>query len=194
MSHHVHHYISEKPGDPYNVHAGWWYCFLADVIHQPIAKDLSEQDYHRVCHMVSHTGIRMNRYDQYQQWGSVCHPIYTILHFSLNWAFWYAAFYGMGGHALATAAIWKRGSLGVWGPYIQLRRSWEWKRQTSRWNRFPSSGLVDQSSVARSDYRRMAQQSPPLSQWGTGRVFALSIRPRVAVYFGLFKNRCREYL
>jgi stearoyl-CoA desaturase (delta-9 desaturase) len=111
VSHHVHHYISEKPGDPYNVHAGWWYCFLADVIHQPIAKDLSEQDYHRVCHMLSHTGIRMNRYDQYQQWGSVCHPIYTILHFSLNWAFWYAAFYGMGGHALATALF---GSAGFW--------------------------------------------------------------------------------
>jgi len=61
--------------------------------------------------LFDHTGIHMNRYDQYQQWGSVCHPLFTILHFSLNWAFWYAVFYGMGGHALATALL---GSAGVW--------------------------------------------------------------------------------
>src|SRR6185295_4262482 len=36
ISHYVHHQISEKAGDPYNVHAGFLYCFLADVNHQPI--------------------------------------------------------------------------------------------------------------------------------------------------------------
>jgi sn-1 stearoyl-lipid 9-desaturase len=111
VSHHVHHWISEKPGDPYNVNGGWLYCFLADVIHQPIAKDLSEEDYRRVTGLLNHTGVRMNSYAQYQKWGSICHPVNTILHFALNWAFWYAAFYWMGGHALATAMF---GSAGFW--------------------------------------------------------------------------------
>lgn len=111
VSHYVHHFASERPGDPYNVHAGWLYCFLADAIHQPIARDLSEQDYAKVVLMVSHTGIRTNSYEQYRKWGSVCNPWTTILHFALNWTFWYGAFYLVGGHALATALF---GSCGVW--------------------------------------------------------------------------------
>lgn len=111
VSHHVHHWISEKPGDPYNVHGGWLYCFLADAIHQPIAWDLSEEDYHRVTAMVSHTGVKPNDYATYRRWGSVCHPARTCLHFALNWAFWYGVFYLVGGHALATALF---GSCGVW--------------------------------------------------------------------------------
>jgi len=111
VSHHVHHFISEKPGDPYNVHGGWLYCFLADAIHQPIAKNLSPEDYHRVTRMLDHTGVRMNSYAQYRKWGSICHPAYTALHFALNWGFWYGAFYLLGGHALATALF---GWSGVW--------------------------------------------------------------------------------
>ena len=111
VSHHVHHSISERPGDPYNVHAGWLYCFLADVIHQPIARSLSEPDYHRLTGLLEHTGIRMNSYAQYKKWGSICHPAFTIAHFTLNWVFWYGAFYLTGGHALALALF---GACGVW--------------------------------------------------------------------------------
>lgn len=111
ISHHVHHQFSEQPGDPYNVHAGWLYCFLADVNHQPIRKDLSEKDYERLCSMMSHTGVKLNSYSQYQHWGSLCHPVYAIGHYALNWSFWYGTFYLMGGHALATALF---GWAGVW--------------------------------------------------------------------------------
>jgi stearoyl-CoA desaturase (delta-9 desaturase) len=111
VSHHVHHHKSEKPGDPYNVNGGWWYCFLADAIHQPIAKNLSPADYTRVSKMIDHTGVHINSYEQYRKWGSVCHPGYTFLHFTLNWAFWYGAFYLLGGHALATALF---GASGFW--------------------------------------------------------------------------------
>ncbi len=112
VSHHVHHFKSEEPGDPYNVHGGWLYCFLADANHQPIAKDLTEEEYRRVTSLLAHTGIRMNSYKQYQRWGSVCHPLFTTLHFALNWTFWYGAFYLMGGHPLALVIF---GSCGVWG-------------------------------------------------------------------------------
>lgn len=111
ISHYVHHQYSEKPGDPYNANGGWLYCFLADVNHQAIRRDLSERDYDHVCRLLSHTGVRANSYKQYLKWGSVCHPFFTVMHFALNWLFWYGVFYFMGGHALATALF---GWSGVW--------------------------------------------------------------------------------
>lgn len=116
VSHHVHHWISEKPGDPYNVNGGWLYCFLADANHQPISTEFSEPDYRRVVAMLTHTGIRINSYEQYVRWGSVCHPLTTLVHFILNWTFWYAAFYLIGGHPLALALF---GSCGVWAMGIR---------------------------------------------------------------------------
>lgn len=111
VSHYVHHQYSEQPGDPYNAHGGWLYCFLADVNHQPIAKDLSEKDYDHLCRLMDHTGVNLNTYAQYQRWGSLCHPVRTIAHYALNWAFWYGAFYLIGGHALAATIF---GWAGVW--------------------------------------------------------------------------------
>jgi stearoyl-CoA desaturase (delta-9 desaturase) len=111
VSHYVHHQYSEKPGDPYNVHAGWLYCFLADVNHQTVRKDLTEAEYTQMCQMLKHTGVRMNSYAQYLKWGSICHPFYTVCHYALNWAAWYGIFYAVGGHALATCLF---GWSGVW--------------------------------------------------------------------------------
>ena len=103
IAHHVHHYLSDKPGDPYNVHGGWLYCFLADANHQMMARDLSEQDYGQLKKLIQHTGVRLNSYAQYKKWGTICHPVYTTLHFILNWTFWYGAFFLIGGFALANA-------------------------------------------------------------------------------------------
>ncbi len=103
ISHHVHHKFSEQPGDPYNVHGGWLYCFLADVVHQGIRKDLSRPEYQRLTRLIEKSGVHFNQYEQYQKWGSLCHPALTAMHYSLNWAFWYGAFFLIGGHALATA-------------------------------------------------------------------------------------------
>jgi sn-1 stearoyl-lipid 9-desaturase len=103
ISHYVHHMIPEKPGDPYNAHAGFLYCFLADAIHQPIARNLSETNYKRLTQLLDHTNVRINSYAQYQKWGSLCNPVRTLTHFVLNWAFWYGVFYFIGGNALATA-------------------------------------------------------------------------------------------
>jgi sn-1 stearoyl-lipid 9-desaturase len=111
VSHHVHHRFAEQPGDPYNAHGGFLYCFLADVTHQPIAKDLSETDYERLRGMMRHTGMRMNSYAGYQKWGSLCHPASTIAHYTLNWLAWYGIFFLLGGHALALALF---GSAAVW--------------------------------------------------------------------------------
>ncbi|HVZ32636.1 MAG TPA: fatty acid desaturase [Polyangiaceae bacterium] len=111
ISHHVHHRFAERPGDPYNASAGFWYCFLADVNHQAIDPNLNEADYARATTMLRHTGVRLNSFASYRKWGSVCHPASTLCHYALNWSFWYAAFYLLGGHALALALF---GSAAIW--------------------------------------------------------------------------------
>lgn len=101
VSHHVHHAKSDLPGDPYNSRAGFLYCMLAEINHQSIARDLSEADYHKASRFMAHTGVQMNSYKGYKKWGSIATPFYTVAIWLLNWAFWYAVFYFIGGHALA---------------------------------------------------------------------------------------------
>lgn len=103
VSHHVHHAKSDQPGDPYNATAGFLYCFLADVNHQPIRRNLTEEDYNRVVNMMKPTGVKANTYQQYLRWGSVANPGWSVVHWLLNWGFWYGTFYLVGGHALAVA-------------------------------------------------------------------------------------------
>lgn len=111
VSHHVHHRSSEKPGDPYNVHGGWLYCFLSDANHQMIKADFNCADYAQLCKMMNHMGVKLNSHEQYLRYGTLCHPFRTIMHYLLNWAFWFGVFYWMGGPALATALF---GFAGVW--------------------------------------------------------------------------------
>ena len=111
VSHHVHHSKSDQPGDPYNAYGGWLYCFLADANHQPIALDLNEKDYARVSDLMQGTGTKRNSYLQYKKWGSVSNPFNTIASWILNWAFWYAIFFLIGGNALACTLF---GSALVW--------------------------------------------------------------------------------
>ncbi|MCW2263338.1 MULTISPECIES: fatty acid desaturase [Sphingobacterium] len=112
ISHHVHHAKSDQPGDPYNAQAGFLYCFLADVNHQPISKNLNEQDYNRVKSLMSHTGVPANSYHQYKKWGSYVPPVYAIVSSLLNWAFWYSVFFLIGGHPLACSLF---GAAAFWG-------------------------------------------------------------------------------
>lgn len=111
ISHHVHHSKSDGPGDPYASKGGGLYCFLADTNHQPIAKDLSRAEYARVCKLMAPTGVRGNTYEEYLRWGSYARPLRTTLEFLGNWAFWYAVFFLIGGHALATALF---GAAMIW--------------------------------------------------------------------------------
>ena len=111
ISHHVHHALSDQPGDPYNAQGGFWYCFLADVNHQPVARNLNEKDYNRCVTLMKHTGIKPNTYLQYKKWGTIANPLRTIVSVMLNWVFWFAIFYLIGGPGLACAVF---GSAGVW--------------------------------------------------------------------------------
>jgi len=103
VSHHVHHSKSDEPGDPYNAQAGFLYCMLAEFNHQRISSNLSKEDYQKVLHFMNHTGVKANSYKQYKKWASVSSPFYTISVWFLNWTFWFAAFYLIGGLGLVCA-------------------------------------------------------------------------------------------
>jgi fatty-acid desaturase len=111
ISHHVHHAKSDQPGDPYNAGAGFLYCFLADVNHQAIAENLTEDEFTRVVKMLAHTGVRTNTYRQYRRWGSVVRPAWHLGAWILNWIFWGTVFYLVGGVALVFALF---GAAGFW--------------------------------------------------------------------------------
>jgi len=111
ISHHVHHAKSDQPGDPYNASAGFLYCFLADVNHQPISHHLTADEYARVVRMMGHTGVKPNTYQEYQKWASVARPGSSFCGWILNWAFWGVTFYLIGGMALVFALF---GAAGFW--------------------------------------------------------------------------------
>ncbi|WP_126973521.1 fatty acid desaturase [Gynurincola endophyticus] len=103
VSHHVHHAKSDMPGDPYNPGGGFLYCMLSDVNHQSINKNLDERDYTKASRLMQHTGIVSNSYTQYKRWGSITHPGYATLLWLLNWGFWFAILYMIGGMAMVSA-------------------------------------------------------------------------------------------
>lgn len=103
LSHHVHHAKSDQPGDPYNPGGGFMYCMLSDVNHQAINREMNEPDYYRAAKLLRHTGVRINSYQQYQNWGTVTNPFYAILLWLLNWTVWFAILYAIGGMALVSA-------------------------------------------------------------------------------------------
>ena len=105
VSHHVHHAKSDQPGDPYNAEGGFLYCFLADVNHQPIAKDMCEKDYNHVLNLMKHTGLQGNNFLNYQKWGSFACPSRSVINWILNWGFWIAVFYLLGGMGLVCALL-----------------------------------------------------------------------------------------
>ena len=103
VSHHVHHAKSDLPGDPYNPQGGLLYCLLAEVNHQSISKNLSVQQYKKAVQFLIHTGVHINTYEQYLQWGSIASFFYSVILWVLNWTFWYGMFYLVAGHGLACA-------------------------------------------------------------------------------------------
>jgi sn-1 stearoyl-lipid 9-desaturase len=103
VSHHVHHAKSDTPGDPYNAYGGFLYCFLADVNHQLINRNLTEAEYAKASGLMERVGIYRNTYKQYQKWGSIANPFTTAFFIILNWSFWFTMFYLIGGIPLAVA-------------------------------------------------------------------------------------------
>jgi sn-1 stearoyl-lipid 9-desaturase len=105
LSHHVHHSKSDQPGDPYNAKAGLLYCMLAEYNHQRISPDLNEEQYTKATSFLTHTGIKLNTFAQFQKWGCATSPAYVIATWAFNWTFWYFVLFLIGGPALSCAVF-----------------------------------------------------------------------------------------
>ncbi|MGE0435238.1 MAG: hypothetical protein AB7S36_23510, partial [Planctomycetota bacterium] len=58
-----------------------------------------------------------NTYEQYKKWGSVAHPVISVIELVLNWGFWWCVFFMIGGHALTCTIF---GSALVWTLGIRM--------------------------------------------------------------------------
>jgi len=117
LSHHVHHALSDMPGDPYNAQGGFLYCFLADVNHQPLARNLNETQYGLCVTLMKHVGVKPNTYKQYQKWGTIANPYYTMTGIVCNWTFWFTVFYLVGSMPLACTIF---GSACIWAVGVRI--------------------------------------------------------------------------
>lgn len=104
MAHQVHHKYSDTDVDPHNAKHGGLHCYLSDVTMMRLNPELDERGYERAKALVAHTGIEAHTYEEYKKWGSITKPLNTVIHFILNWTFWGALFYAIGGMGLLTAA------------------------------------------------------------------------------------------
>jgi len=86
--------------------------FLADVNHQPIARNLTEKEYACCVKLMDHVGVKPNTYAQYKVWGTICNPWRALTAIVLNWSFWFTAFFLIGGFPLACAIF---AAAGFWG-------------------------------------------------------------------------------
>ena len=91
--------IVDTPIDPGFV-AGEWHNnhhLFSTSARNGFATDLTREDYTRVCRLLARTGTPQHTYEEYSKWGTVEKPFRTFVEFMLNWAFWYGAFFLMGG-------------------------------------------------------------------------------------------------
>jgi len=96
VSHHVHHAKSDTRGDPYNACDGFLYCFLADVNHQLINRNLSEADYNKASALMECVGIYRDFYKHYLKWRSIAIALTSASFILLNWVFRFTMFYMIG--------------------------------------------------------------------------------------------------
>jgi len=76
---------------------------LAEYNHQRVSPHLDEEAHNKARRFMEHTGVKLNSYKQYQKWGSLSSPAYTIGIWLLNWTFWLTVSFLIGGAALTCA-------------------------------------------------------------------------------------------
>ena len=78
---------------------------LAEYNHQRVSPVLDEDAHKKAVRLMGHTGVRLNSYRQYQKWGSLSCPLYTVGLWAVNWIFWFSVFFFIGGPALSCAVF-----------------------------------------------------------------------------------------
>ena len=195
VSHHVHHAFSEQPGDPYNVHARVACTAFSPGICTNRSIGACRARTMTICACWCATRACGSTATSSTSAGDRSrHPVaYTVLHYVLNWAVWYAALYAIGGHALATALF---GWSFVWAVGI---RAHNYDLHAGGKDRRRDGVDFDRSSMAVSAFwpglccRRVAQQPPLVSEQRARGVSSVAARRVVRVRVGVpAARRCHR--
>ena len=97
IPHRVHHAKSDGIGDPYGPHLGWLGSYLATESQQKVNREISQQDYDRLCKSLEHIGFVKSSYANYQRHGSVENPWHYLARVLIANLFWTGLAYGSAG-------------------------------------------------------------------------------------------------
>lgn len=97
IPHRVHHAKSDGIGDPYGPHLGWLGSYLATESQQKVNREISQQDYDRLCKSLEHIGFVKSSYVNYQRHGSVENPWHYLARVLIANLFWTGLAYGSAG-------------------------------------------------------------------------------------------------
>lgn len=66
---------------------------------------MSKAGYVQPVRMLQHSGVRINSYREYRNWGSVTNPFYEVLLWLIKWVFWFIVLHSIGRMAMASAVF-----------------------------------------------------------------------------------------
>ena len=105
IAHHVHHQITEKPGDPYGPHLGWLGNYLGPELNGRINRGISQEQYSQLTRSISHIGLVLNRYEVFKRQGCVENPWVYIGRIIFSVSLWVGFSYFLGGFSFALASF-----------------------------------------------------------------------------------------
>lgn len=103
IPHWTHHHRTDKLGDPYGPHLGWFGCYLSIDSSMKLNTHISERQYGTIVKMTEHIGFKVNSYAQFKKTGSVEHLGYYLVKTAFAQLFWSVPIYYLGGIPFLTA-------------------------------------------------------------------------------------------
>lgn len=88
VSHQIHHTYSDTPHDPHFTERGGLFCYTSDVTMMRTNANLNLAEYENLRARFVHIPIHLNSFTEYQKWGTLSHPLWTLIDFLVNWTLW----------------------------------------------------------------------------------------------------------
>jgi len=118
VPHLVHHSITDKPGDPYGAHMGFFRSYFAWELTQRINTEMSEKNYEFLIKYMAHIGMKTNSYKEFKRTGAI-ESNYFVRMFVAH-SMWLLLSYFIGGFAFVFA--WLSAAF----LFIAILRSFNW--------------------------------------------------------------------
>lgn len=103
IPHKIHHQKTEKPGDPYGPHLGYFASFFAPELTQRINSKLSEPDFEALKKSIKHIGLCTGSYGHFTKTGSIESVTVYAARSIVSQSLWIAIALASGGMSYVTA-------------------------------------------------------------------------------------------